>query len=692
MTGVGELLDRVVATLPAGEDRPQQRRMVEAVMEAFDAGEHLAVQGPTGVGKSLGYLIPAIARAAAGHRTVVVTSTRALQDQLGGTDLPFLASALQVPVRHAVLKGRSNYVCQAAVAETEVRLADGTQQSLDIGEVKDTPQVDALEEEIRALLYWAGTTETGELAELAEQPSDAAWAAVSVGAGECIGASRCAHAATCFSEQARERAERADLVVVNAHLYAAHVQSGGQLLGDHDQLVIDEAHEFEDAMVGALGVSVNGWQVRNLASTHDRCVAAAPTVGMALGRAADLLDDALDDVYRAAVEDHGSGRLHGDLPEAVALALTQADLAADAAARSLRDTAKAAGNAERSAAAHRFERAIRTTESVSDALHLLVGALQPGQVRWISESRTGRHTLQLTRIDVGPTLKALAWEGRNAGDDQGTIHGEDRRVGADAPSDPPTVVLCSATLDPGTAGRLGLDARYLAVDSPFDFRRCGLLYVPRLPRPTAADWPDAVADEVAHIVERCGGRTLALFTSHRMLRRTVATVREQLPDRVLLAQGDAPNATLQRRFLDEEHASLFATASFWTGISSPGSTCSAVVVDRIPFPVPTDPIVEARCDAVGADRAFMEVSVPAAAMQLAQGVGRLIRTSTDRGVVAVLDPRLAEARYRARILDRLPRMKRSRDRLELDAFIDELDLDAGVGRRPRPAPIGSPAR
>ncbi len=678
-----ELLDRVVASLEAGEDRPQQREMLEAVVDALETGRHLAVQGPTGVGKSIAYLLPVIARAGEGHRTVVVTSSKALQDQLGSVDLPNLADVLDVPVRHAVLKGRSNYVCQAAVAETRVQLGSpsGEQHSLDLGDLAAPPDATAVRDggplraEVEHLLEWVDTTERGELTELAEPPSDAAWAAVSVAAGECVGASRCSHAEDCFSEQARERADRADVVVVNAHLYAAHVQAGGQLLAEHDQVVIDEAHEFEDAMVGALGISMTGWRLRNVAAVHDRCVADAPTIGMALGASADALDDALEEAFRAATAGRGSGRLTGGLPDAVGDALTQADLAVDRATASLRDTAKAAGHAPMSTAAHRSDRAIRTCDAVADALHALRGDLQPGQVRWIAEGRTGRHSLQLTRIDIGPTLRAMAWERSPLDDDAGPDDDRGEATGGRGEAAGPTVVLCSATLDPGTAWRLGLDARYLAVDSPFDFRRNGLLYVPRLPRPNAAEWPDAVVEELVHILERCGGRTLALFTSHRMLRRSTEAVRKRLPDSSVLAQGDAPNGVLQRRFLDDEHSSLFATASFWTGISSPGTTCSAVVVDKIPFPVPTDPIVEARCDAVGDDRAFMEVSVPAAGVQLAQGVGRLIRTATDRGVVAVLDPRLAEARYRSRILDRLPRMKRTRDRSDLDDFVESLDLD-----------------
>ncbi len=683
-----ELLDQVVAAIPAGEDRPQQREMVTEVAAAFARHQHLAVQGPTGVGKSVAYLLPAIARAGRGDRTVVVTSSKALQDQLSRTDLPFLADALDVDFTAAVLKGRSNYLCQAAVAEVRVQLhGSAEQQELELGTADDGPgsaqgldgpiTSGPLRAELDGLLEWAAATTTGELVDLDDPPSERAWGAVSVGPGECVGAAKCAFAKDCFSEQARARAEDADIVVVNAHLYAAHIQTGGALLPDHTQLVIDEAHEFEDAMVGALGVSLTGWRIRNLARVHDRCVADAPQVGVSLGAAADELDDALAGAYEAAVADHRSGRLHGALPKDLSGALSTTALAVDRALGSLRAAARAAAGGRATTAQHRVERAVRSTEGVADAVDALLGDLQPGQVRWIAEGRSGRHTLQLTRIDIGATLRARAWERGDTGQDDGAGDHDGGGSGAEGGTtgdERLTVVMCSATLDPGTARRLGLDARFVAVDSPFDFRANGLLYVPRLPRPNADAWPDAVADEVSHILTACGGRTLALFTSHRMLRRTVEAVRDRLPDLTILAQGDAPNPVLQRRFLDEEHTSLFATASFWTGISSPGTTCSAVVVDKIPFPVPTDPIVEARCDAVGDERAFAEVSVPAAGMQLAQGVGRLIRTTTDRGVVAVLDPRLAEARYRKRILDLLPRMKRTRDRADLDTFVTGLDL------------------
>ncbi len=356
---------------------------------------------------------------------------------------------------------------------------------------------------------------------------------------------------------------------------------------------------------------------------------------------------------------HRSASATASAPSSSAVVSTVA-AAADRALNSLRRAAKHAGQTN---ARHRLDRAVRVAEGVLGDAQSLLGSQGAGTVCWVESTRNGRHALRLTRIDIAATLRARAWE------DSGL-----------------TVVCCSATLDRGTAKRLGLDAEYLAVDSPFDFREQAVLYVPKLSRPNHPDWPEQVAGVITHLIEQLDGRTLALFTSNRMLRETVERCREALPDMTILSQGDAPNPVLQRRFLAEEHSCLFATASFWTGMSSPGTTCSAVVLDKIPFPVPSDPIVEARSELVGDQRAFMEVSVPAAGMQLAQGVGRLIRTATDRGVVAVCDPRLAEARYRDQILELLPPMRRVRNADFVDRFIASLELDG-----PSSAPLEASA-
>lgn len=650
-----DLLAQVTAAIPGGEDRPAQVEMTRAVQHAFNARRHLAVQGPTGVGKSLAYLLPAIAAAGPDDRTVVVTSSKALQDQLAKVDLPFLADALDRSFSFAVLKGRANYLCAAAMDEVRVQLRRGTHQPTLELDTDDAPagvtlSDEAVIAEVEALLDWGEDTASGDLAELAEAPSPAAWAAVSVGPGECVGAASCSFAEDCWSEQARAAADEADVVVVNAHLYGAHLQTGRTLLPEHTRLVIDEAHEFEDSIVGSLAVELTEGRLSNLARVHSRCVADEEKVATSLRSAGQMLEAILTGMTADATGPAAQVRLREGLGPELSAVVSTVAAAADRALTSLRRAAKQAGETN---ARHRIDRAVRVAEGVLSDAQVLLGEQGAGTVCWVESGRSGRHRLRLTRIDIAATLRARAWE--------------DNEV---------TVVCCSATLDRGTAARLGLDAEYLAVESPFDFREHAVLYVPKLVRPNHPDWPEQVAGVIVHLIERLDGRTLALFTSNRMLHATSERCRELLPEVTILTQGDAPNPVLQARFLDDEHACLFATASFWTGMSSPGTTCSAVVLDKIPFPVPSDPIVEARSELVGDQRAFMEVSVPAAGMQLAQGVGRLIRTATDRGVVAVCDPRLAEARYREQILELLPPMRRVRNADFVDRFIASLELPA----------------
>lgn len=641
---VAEILDKVVAAIPDGEERVEQRDMANAVHDAFEHRRHLAVQGPTGVGKSLAYLIPAVVAAGKGQRTVIVTSSKALQDQLAAVELPFLQSVLDHRFSFAVLKGRSNYLCEAAASEARLQISGMGQQGLDLGSVTETGDLDLSDGELRSelveILEWADDTMTGDMAELPTTPHWRAWSSVSVGPGECIGAAKCSFASKCWSELARASADDADILIVNAHLYGAHIQTGGSLLPEHSQLVIDEAHEFEDSIVGSLSIELTPARIENLLRIHRRCVADDDKVVKALRAAAEGLEDSLRAV--------GVARLRNGLTKELAAAVATASAASDRALNSLKMALRSAGA---SSAKHRIETAIRTADSLLVDTTALLGKMQTGSVLWVEQTRGEKYALRLTRIDVAATLRARAW-------DENEI----------------TVVCCSATLDEGTARRLGLDAEYLAVPSPFNFSENSVLYVPKVHKPTHPDWPDDVASEIEHLIRVANGRTLALFTSTRMLRTTVEACRERLDGFKILAQGDAPNPVLQEQFLGDENSSLFATASFWTGMSSPGTTCSVVVIDKIPFPVPSDPIIEARCEMVG-DAAFMQVSVPAAGMQLAQGVGRLIRTATDRGVVAVCDPRLAEARYRNQILDLLPPMRRVRNRDFVDRFIARLNLD-----------------
>lgn len=622
--------------------------MAEAVHRAFTTGEHLTIQGPTGVGKSLAYLIPAVIAAGRGQRTVVVTSSKALQDQLASVELPFLAETLGLSFEFAVLKGRSNYLCEAAIADVRAQLDGTRQEGLDLG--SDTGEgsldfsVPSVRRDIEEVFEWRDETSTGDMAELSVTPDRRIWSAVSVGPSECVGAANCAYGEVCWSEAARNRAEEVDIVVVNAHLYGAHIQMGGTLLPEHTLLVIDEAHEFEDSMVGSLSVELTAARVENFARLHGRCVADDDINRSHLRDAADRLASAL--------AERDAGRLPEGLTDQLAEAVQGVDAAVDRALATLRSAAAGAESSKASTVRFRIDRAIRSATSLADDCSSLRGDLGQGSVLWVEEDRYGRFALRLTRIDIGDTLRRLAWE-----------ENEDL-----------TVVCCSATLDVGTGDRLGLGAEFRTVASPFDFAQNAVLYVPKIRRPNHPQWPDDVAEVIEHLIRAANGRTLALFTSNRMLRRTVDECRERLPEFTILAQGDAPNPVLHEQFLAEEHSCLFATASFWTGMSNPGTTCSIVVVDKIPFPVPSDPIVEARNELVG-DAAFMEVSVPAAGMQLAQGVGRLIRTVSDRGVVAVCDPRLAEARYRDRILDLLPPMRRARNRGFVERFIADLGLD-----------------
>jgi ATP-dependent DNA helicase DinG len=615
-------LAAAVAALPGGgEARDGQVEMAEAVAHAAAERRHLIVRAGTGTGKSLAYLVPLIASR---QRVVVATATKALQDQLAAKDLPFLGEHLDIPFEAAVVKGRSNYVCRQRLHESTAA-GDG---QLSMGELLPSAR-----DEIRRLAVWAETSRTGDQAELDWTPSVGAWQAVSVTAEECPGALRCPFGPTCFAEEARWRAASADVVVVNTHLYGMHVASDGALLPEHDVVVFDEAHQLEDVVSDTAGLSVTVGRFTALARTVNRVVADDALVAR-LGAAGDEIAGAL-------APWHGR-RLPQPLPAAIVDAIVATRARVDDAAAALRAITTEAVDVNQ-----RKIRAQKGAGSLAVDLDAVV-ALPDSSVAWVGGSADDPR-LEVAPVDVGPVLAMRVW-------------------------DRCTAVLTSATIPANLAERVGLAAgSYDALDvgSPFDYAANALLYcAAHLPDPRRPEFEAASHEELRALIEAAGGRTLALFTSWRAMKAAVDALRPHLPYPVL-GQADLPKPALLRAFADDDAACLFATTGLFQGVDVPGATLSLVTVDRLPFPRPDDPLLEARRERAGAN-AFRAVDLPRAATMLAQAAGRLIRTATDRGVVAVLDPRLAKASYRWDVVRALPPMQRTRHRAEAEAFLRSL--------------------
>jgi ATP-dependent DNA helicase DinG len=656
-------LDKVTAQMAGGEHRPEQLEMCRAVAEALVTGTHLVVQAGTGTGKSLAYLVPA---ALSGKKVVVATATKALQDQLAHKDLPLVESGLglPVPLDFAVLKGRSNYVCRQRVAEVgsggiQAELGEQTGRAdeaegpvgsagSDRSPAERAPQ--GLVEEVRRLVAWSQTSRTGDRADLSFEPSDRAWNMLSVGPRECPGAFNCPSGGSCFAEAARDRAAAAEVVVVNTHLYGAHLASGGAVLPEHEVVVFDEAHELEEVMTSSLGVEVTPGRFRALMTAARPLVDARDAELLdALGAAGDLLGVALGDRVGARVlheEGGASASEDRELAELLARASDLTRRVVDAlrrggAQRSFLGDGGAGTDPDRSS---RKTRALQAAAHLAEDLHRLVGR-NDGEVAWVDGTRRNVR-LRLSPIDVGPALAGMLW---------GSI----------------TAVLTSATIPPRIAERVGLEefpTEELNVGSPFDYRGHSMLYVARhLPDRRAPGAEDAIHEELALLVAAAGGRTLALFTSRRATEAAAAALAPELPY-TLLVQGDQPKGRLLEEFAEDETSCLFATLGFWQGVDVPGRALSLVTIDRLPFPRPDDPLLQARRDRAGG-RAFSLVDLPRAATLLAQGAGRLIRNADDKGVVAVLDPRLATASYRGVLLSTLPPMRRTVDRAEVESFL-----------------------
>ncbi|MDQ1404264.1 MAG: ATP-dependent helicase DinG [Actinomycetota bacterium] len=629
---VSDVLERIVAELPGGgEARVGQREMAQAVATAITERRHLVVQAGTGTGKSLAYLVPAIL---SGQRVMIATATKALQDQLATKDLPFLQAHLGLPFEFATLKGRANYLCVQRAREVAGGGGDENQLTLDDA----TPsQVGELGKEILALIEWGKTTETGDRSDLSFEPRPRAWSQVSVNAMECPGAAKCPSGDDCFAEAARQRAELADVIVVNTHLYGTHLATGGYVLPEHDVVIFDEAHELEDVAAASLGLELGAGRFRALARNAQ---------GLIKDRSrADVVAEGGEVIESALMAWHGQ-RFKPGLDESLKNILISVGQRVSELTSAVR-----AGDGDGA----RKARVLQASGHIQGDIAFLLEA-GPGDVLWV-EGPVHAPVLRVAPIDVAAKLREKLW-------------------------DNVTAVLTSATIPNNLATRVGLPPDghdVLDVGSPFDYESNALLYCPmHLPDPRHADYEVAMHDELAALITAAGGRTLALFTSWRAMEAAAKAMTARL-DVPILTQTDLPKPALVKAFTDDESACLFATMGFWQGVDVPGRSLSLVVLDRIPFPRPDEPLMQARRDQAGA-AAFRVVDLPRAATLLAQGSGRLIRNTTDTGVVAILDPRLGKAGYKWDLVRALPPMHRTREREEAERFLRRLADAAEEGQ------------
>jgi ATP-dependent DNA helicase DinG len=662
LPGVAELLEAAV-TAVGGTRREGQDAMAQAVRKALTTGEHVAVQAGTGTGKSLAYLVPAIHHAAAKGTTVVVsTATIALQRQLVDRDLPRLAKALKPLLGRAptfaILKGRRNYLC--------LNKLHGGDESDPGEELFDPFAISAMGRQVKRIHEWADNTDTGDRDELVPGVPDSVWRQVSVTARECLGVAKCPVGEDCFAEKARAVAGQADIVVTNHALLAIDALEGRPVLPEHDVVVVDEAHELVDRVTGVATAELTAGMITATAR-----------------RLGKLVDQAVAD--RLAEAGEGLGLVLEDLPPGRWESLPRAAAGALSAVRDAAGACKQALGSERREdpeAATGRKIAQASLDDVADTAVRLLGVFDEADpakrhdVVWVAEQGPdgSRHkSLHAAPLWVGGLLRERLF-GRS------------------------TVVLTSATLalggnfdalarqwglppekaaektddpvpDPDAPKWSGLD-----VGSPFVHAKSGILYVAkRLPPPGRDGLPPSYLDEIAGLVEAAGGRTLGLFSSMRAAKQATEAMRGRL-DTPLLCQGEDSTMQLVEKFAADEATSLFGTLSLWQGVDVPGPSLSCVIIDRIPFPRPDDPLVAARQRATDArgGNGFLSVSATHAALLLAQGAGRLLRGMDDRGVVAILDSRLATARYGGFLRASLPPFWATDDREKVHGALRRL--------------------
>ncbi|MFZ9866587.1 MAG: ATP-dependent DNA helicase [Ilumatobacteraceae bacterium] len=611
------LLESVITRLEHAEQREGQADMVRHVADAIHTGSTLVVQAGTGTGKTLGYLVPILA---AGQTAVIATYTKALQDQLASVDLPLLEAACAdtpgLSFSWAMLKGRNNYLCRQRVSEIET----GHDQL----QLNDVPR--DVVREVGDLIAWANETESGEISDVPFSVGDAAWRKVSLGSDECPGAAKCTFGETCFTERARERARNANVIVVNFTLYGLDLEQDREFLPHHDIVVFDEVHELEDVISDTASVSLTGRMIASAAESARQALSKQK-----LANALAKTGKELDEVLGQYVGQRLPQPLPADLEGTISSAAHQCGLIHDELRATINETPEL----------------LRATAAISRMNESLSKVVTGGSnmVVFVTDVRgAARLTAAPKRVDH--VLSEL-W-------------------------DDTTAILTSATIPPGLPRRLGLtieDDDIVRVASPFDYAKQSLLYLADdLPAPNDAQRPAKLQARIRELISLSGGSALVLFTSWNVLRDTADALDGKLGKGITLyRQDDMPKKALLAAFRDNHASCLFATRGFFQGVDVPGDALRLVILDKVPFPAMNDPLLDARRDEAG-NSAFMTVDVPIAAASLAQAAGRLIRTATDHGVVAILDPRLSTKRYKSAVLYGVAHMPETNDLRQVQEF------------------------
>ncbi len=624
--------------------------MAEAVAEVIDDNSHLLVQAGTGTGKSLGYLVPALAH---GERVVVATATLALQRQLVERDLPRTVDALSPLLgrrpEYAMLKGRSNYLCLH-------RLNEGVPQEEEDGlfdQFEAAAPTSKLGQDLLRMRDWADETETGDRDNLTPGVSDRAWAQISVSSRECLGATKCAYGAECFAEMARERAKLADVVITNHALLAIDAIEGAPVVPQHEVLIVDEAHELVSRVTGVATGELTPGQVNR-----------------AVRRAAKLVNEKAADSLQTAAETFERlmelalpGRVE-EIPEDLGyalMALRDAARTVISAMGATRDRSVQDEDAVR-------KQALASVESIHTVAERIANGSEWDVVWYERHDRFGA-SLRVAPLSVSGLLREKLFSERSVVLTSATLKlgGDFNGVGA------------SLGLAPeGTEGEDVPQWKGIDVGSPFDYPKQGILYVARHLSPPGREGSRGdMMDELTELVEAAGGRTLGLFSSMRAAQAAAEELRGRL-DTPILLQGEETLGELIKAFAADPATCLFGTLSLWQGVDVPGPSSQLVVMDRIPFPRPDDPLMSARQKAVeqAGGNGFMAVAATHAALLMAQGAGRLVRASGDRGVVAVLDPRLANARYGSYLRASMPDFWYTTDRNQARRSLAAIDARA----------------